>query len=133
MNFSQKNKYLKGIEQAAMTDIVFILLIFFLLTSSFVVQTGITIDLPKTKHMKPLIDQDIIVTIVNNGNLIYLNDKKIPRSKLFETLKKKIAINFKKLVIFRADKNIPLGKIISIMDTAKRAGALKVAIATREK
>ncbi|MFH1429187.1 MAG: biopolymer transporter ExbD [Candidatus Margulisiibacteriota bacterium] len=132
MNFSRKKKYLRGLEHTAMTDIVFILLIFFLLTSSFVVQTGIKVDLPQAKEMAPLIKQDIVVTVAKNGGLILVNEEKVNRAALYEVLQKKLAYNLDKLVIFKADKEVQLGKLVDMMDTAKRAGAEKVAIATRE-
>jgi len=133
MNFSTKKKYLRGMEHTALTDIVFILLIFFLLTSSFVVQTGVKVDLPQANQMSPLIKQDIVVTVAKGGQVILVNEKKVSRAKLYETLHSKLSKNLEKLVIFKADKDVKLGKLVDMMDTAKRAGAKKVAIGTREK
>lgn len=133
MNFSIKKKYLRGVEYTSLTDIVFLLLIFFLLTSSFVVQTGVKLDLPQTKQMPPLIKQDIVVTVANGGNLIMVNEQKVDRGHLLEALKNKLNLNLDKLVIFRADQEIKIGNLVEMMDTAKLAGAQKVAIATKEK
>ncbi len=133
MNFSTKKKYLKGVEYTSLTDIVFLLLIFFLLTSSFVVQTGVKVDLPQANQMPPLIKQDIVVTIAQGGDLILVNEQKVDRGHLLEALKSRLTLNLDKLVIFKADKEIKIGKLVEMMDTAKLAGAEKVAIATKEK
>jgi len=132
MNFSTKKKYLKGVEYTSLTDIVFLLLIFFLLTSSFVVQTGVKVDLPQASQMPPLIKQDIVVTIAKGGDLVLVNEQKVDRGHLLEALKSRLTLNLDKLVIFKADKEIKIGKLVEMMDTAKLAGAEKVAIATKE-
>lgn len=132
MQFSQKRKYQKGMEHTAMTDIVFLLLIFFLLTSSFVVHSGVKVNLPQTTNLQPLVKQDIIVTITPGLDILFVNENKITRGKLFESLVRELKGNQEKLVIFQADKKVLVGTLVEAMDTAKRAGAKQVAIASKQ-
>lgn len=131
MIFREKRKYIKGLEHTALTDIVFILLIFFLLTSSYVTHTGIKVDLPEAKDNQPLIKQDIVVSMTKN--VIFVNEERVEKDKLFDVLEKKISNNKDKLVIIKSDQDIALKEIVAVIETAKLAGAIQFAIATKEK
>lgn len=115
-----------------MTDIVFLLLIFFMLSSSFLVEPGIKLKLPKTKTAEIQAERKLIVTITQD-NKIYLNDKLIKLEKLEEELRLLLPLDEERLLIVRADTQVTHGLVIEILDIAKLAGAEKLAIATEKK
>ncbi|NIA32058.1 MAG: biopolymer transporter ExbD [Actinobacteria bacterium] len=113
----------------SLTDIVLLLLIFFLLTSSFVVQPGIKVKLPKAASGQQDDSNKIFLTVTKREQ-IFLNQKQISRDQLGTKLRKLLRKNPGKLVVIRADKDLSLEATIRIIDIAKLAGAEKFMIAT---
>ncbi len=110
-------------------DVVFLLIIFFMLTTSFrTIFQGIKVDLPTTTTKQERIEQNIIVTITKD-NVLYLDKARVTTSKLVSLLKKKLGEK-KGLVMINADKLVRHGKVVETMDLAKQAGADRVGILT---
>ncbi|HDZ49974.1 hypothetical protein LCGC14_1148850 [marine sediment metagenome] len=110
-------------------DVVFLLIIFFMLTTSFrTIFQGIKVDLPTTTTKQERIEQNIIITITKD-NVLYLDKTRVTTSKLVSLLKKKLGEK-KGLVMINADKLVRHGKVVEIMDLAKQAGADRVGILT---
>jgi len=114
----------------SLTDIVLLLLIFFLLTSSFVVQPGIKVKLPKAASGQQDESDKIFLTVTQAGQ-IYLNQKATNEQQLGTQLRKALRDNPQKLVVIRADKDLSLERTIRIVDIAKLAGAERFMIATQ--
>lgn len=115
------------IDIAPLIDIVFQLLIFFMLTSSFVIQPGIKINLPKAVTSEIVQEKNLIVTI-NKDNIIYLNDDPITPQNLQDALKAQASQD--KPLLIKADKNSSLGKVVEVWDICRQAGISKINIAT---
>lgn len=131
MKYVRRRPNNRQIESTALTDIVFLLLIFFLLTSSFVSHTGINVNLPGIK--KPVVTnvkKNISVSI-NDKEQVFLNDKLIEKESLLPLLKDILEMDEEKIVIFRPDKNLKIEKLIELMDISNSAGASKLIIATK--
>lgn len=110
-------------------DVVFLLIIFFMLTTSFrTIFQGIKVDLPTTTTKQERIEQNIIISITKDNHL-YLDKSRITTSKLVSLLKKKLE-GGKGLVMINADKQVRHGKVVEIIDLAKQAGADRVGILT---
>ena len=110
-------------------DVVFLLIIFFMLTTSFrTIFQGIKVDLPTTTTKQEKIEQNIIITITKD-NVLYLDKTRVTTSNLVSLLKKKLG-GEKGLVMINADKLVRHGKVVEIMDLAKQAGADRVGILT---
>jgi len=110
-------------------DVVFLLIIFFMLTTSFrTIFQGIKVDLPTTTTKQERIEQNIIITITKD-NVLYLDKTRVTTSKLVSLLKRELG-GEKGLVMINADKLVRHGKVVEIMDLAKQAGADRVGILT---
>lgn len=110
-------------------DVVFLLIIFFMLTTSFrTIFQGIKVDLPTTTTKQERIEQNIIITITKD-NVLYLDKTRVKTSNLVSLLKKKLG-GKKGLVMINADKLVRHGKVVETMDLAKQAGADRVGILT---
>ena len=110
-------------------DVVFLLIIFFMLTTSFrTIFQGIKVDLPTTTTKQEKIEQNIIITITKD-NVLYLDKTRVTTSNLVSLLKKKLG-GEKGLVMINADTLVRHGKVVEIMDLAKQAGADRVGILT---
>lgn len=131
MKFPHQNKKSASFNLTPLIDVVFLLLIFFMLTTTFVnLENRIKIDLPTGDFAAAEPSENIIVTITEN-NTIYLNGKLIDPLKLTESVAAEIKDELEKIVILEADKNVLHGKVIRIMDLLKKGGAERIAIATQ--
>ena len=115
----------------ALIDIVFLLLIYFLLTTNFMVDEGIAIKLPQAKASMPQIEQTITVYVDRDGRS-YLDNREISFTELFKRLKAMIGDRNDKLVVVRADRGVILNKAVKVMDVAKAAGAGRLCLATEK-
>jgi len=129
MEFERGKRIRIHLDIAPLIDIVLLLLIFFMLTSNFIMQPGIKITLPKAKTSKPQEEENIVVFITED-NKIYLNDREINIGELREALEKKLKTAEKKIVILKADEKINLGLAVKVMDIAKEAKAENLVIST---
>lgn len=114
-----------------MTDIVMLLLIFFLLSSQFVMQTGVKVKLPGSKSNEPLTTSNLSVTITNDGT-VYIGTEVTALSELpmkFSILKQSDKENN---LIIRADKTVPIEMVIKVIDAARSAGIDKFIIETEK-
>lgn len=129
MEFEGRRKVKTQLNIAPLIDVVFLLLIFFMLSSHFVTQPGIKITLPTAITAKP--QEDEIILFINKDNEIYLDDKKIDIGYLREALEERLKNSKKRSVTLKADKKIDLGLAVKVMDIAKQAKAEGLVISTK--
>ncbi len=127
----KKERYEVKAPLTSLIDIVFLLLIYFLLTTNFLVDEGITIKLPQARASKPQVEESITVYVDKEGRS-YLNDEEITTGHLFKRLKEMISGKKDKLVVVRADRGVVLNKAVKVMDVAKAAGAGRLCLATEK-
>lgn len=120
------------LDATPMTDIVFLLLIFFMLSSSFLIERGIKVKLPKTELSENQLQTKLVLTITKDSH-IFLNAKRVSIKNLPLRLKTAIAKQREKMLIIKADKDVRHGMVVKIMDIAKLNGVKKLAIATEVK
>ncbi|MBU0693904.1 MAG: biopolymer transporter ExbD [Candidatus Omnitrophica bacterium] len=130
LEFEGRKKVDTNLNIAPLIDVVFLLLIFFMLSSHFVTQPGIKLTLPIASTAKLHPEEDIIISITNDDDL-YLNEEKVNLDNLQKKLCVKLDKSQKKTVIVKADEKIDLGLAVKIMDIAKQAKAEGLIISTR--
>ncbi len=113
----------------AMIDIIFLLLLFFVLSSSFVLQPGVKVELPRTVTQEHPVRKDLIL-IISRDKRVFLNNDQVPLKSLWGRLIEELKVQPEGLMIIRADKGVPHGLVVQVMDIAKQAGALRMSIAT---
>ena len=113
----------------SLTDIVFLLLVFFLLSSTFILQTGIKVQLPQTMAGEPASERMLVISIARDGS-VYLNEDLVSRAELVARIRQQL-VSRDQIVILRADRNLALDKVVEVMDVAKSAGASRFLIATQ--
>jgi len=125
----------QGIQvQAPLTsliDIVFLLLIYFLLTTNFLVDEGIKIKLPQAKASSPQTEEVITVYVDEHGRA-YLREREVPLTELLDRLREMIGAEKDRLVVVRADRSVILNHAVKVMDIAKAAGAGRLSLATEK-
>ncbi|MDP3142501.1 MAG: biopolymer transporter ExbD [Candidatus Omnitrophota bacterium] len=132
MRFKRHNKVEHGLTQidiAPLIDMVFQLLIFFMLTSSFIFQTGIKINLPKAITSEVLQEESKVI-VISSENVIYLNDKVVTLKELEKVLR--LAAKKNSPLLIKADRRASLGRIVDVWDLCRDVGLSKVNIATNQ-
>ena len=127
----KRPRYQIQVPLTALIDIVFLLLIYFLLTTNFMVDEGIKIKLPQAKASAPQTEQEITIYIDREGRS-FLENQEVSLGNLFERLKKMISGRENKLVVIKADRSVILNKVVKVMDVAKAAGAGRLCLATEK-
>jgi biopolymer transport protein ExbD len=118
---------------APLIDIVFLLLIFFMVTSHFDVASGVRISLPKVAKRILNQEKNRITLVIDKSGHTYLEGKRMDMKALQEKMKKLVKEKGIFQVILQADKDVSHGKVVQIMDLAKTAGAHSIIIAARWK
>ncbi len=127
MKLTNKHKIDNQFSMSSMTDIVFLLLIFFMLTVSSVTNQGLPVDLPQSNNAEVQTPQ-VNVTITADLNY-YINQQKIKKEKLKERLKQKLD-KTQPLVLLQIDKSVSVAHMIYVTDIAAALNA-KVSVATQ--
>ncbi len=120
---------LEQIEIAPLINTVFLLLIFFLLTSNFVVQPGIKIDLPTALTGEALGPENITV-IISGENIVYFDSKVLDAGQLKNLINQ--AAKRKQAIQIKADRQASLGRIVEIWDICRNSGIGQISIATNQ-
>jgi biopolymer transport protein ExbD len=116
---------------SSLTDIVMLLLIFFLLSSQFVMQTGVKVKLPGAKNNEQAQPSNFSVTITDQ-NKIYVGTEEVSMSSLSLKLSSVRISNVNENLIIRADKSVKIDLIIKVLDAAKGIGVDKFTILTEK-
>jgi biopolymer transport protein ExbD len=130
MEFDRVRKIKRHIDIAPLVDVVFQLLIFFMLTANFIMQPGIKVTLPEAQHTSPQEENQIIV-FIDQQNQLYVNREKTDISQLKQRLSDHLKQSGKRYIVLKADTETNLGLAVKVMDIAKDAGSEDVVISTQ--
>ncbi len=130
MKFRSRNRVTPEFNMSSMTDIVFLLLIFFMLTSTMVTTNALDINLPNAKG-KTSNNQNVSVSI--NKNLEYFIDKDpITEENLEARLIELLSGDDQKSIVLRAEQGVPIENAVAVMDIAYR-NKFKIVLAVNPK
>ena len=129
MQFRIKRYIKPVINIASLVDVLFLLLIFFMVTSAFVEQPNIKLELPATRHSGVSKIDKTVLTISRDGQL-FLQDRPVDKINLEKELRRIILDTGDEVLVLKADKMVPYGDVVDIMDDAKGAGFRKVVAPT---
>jgi biopolymer transport protein ExbD len=128
--FDRRRKADAQLNIAPLIDIVFLLLIFFVLSSHFVTEKGFNIKLPKAVHASSQNSKKLTVYI-DETHTVYIEDRQIALDSLAGELKKELFANDEKTVVIKADEGADIGFAVNVMDIARGANAEGLVISTR--
>ncbi|GGH12991.1 ExbD/TolR family protein [Silvibacterium dinghuense] len=120
---------LSEINITPLVDVVLVLLVIFMLTAP-VLQSGIEVNVPKTKTVKEITEQRVVVTI-NRDSEIFYQDKPINLNDLTSRLLSSGKDPAHQVIYLEADEKVPFGAFASVMDAVKQAGITNISIVTQ--
>lgn len=127
MNLRGRNKITPEFNMSSMTDVVFLLLIFFMIASTLAKQLDtIEVKLPQAKG-KTENRRSIAVTI-NQSNRFFIDDKQVSKANLKRQLLAALAAQEEKVIVLRAQKSVPIDEVVYVMNIANQ-NAVKVVLA----
>lgn len=118
------------IDVTPMIDVVFQLLLFFMVTTTFISSPGIEVDLPRSSSEVVLGDDEDIDLWVTTEGAVYANDAPVTRQQLVELLRRRAKADPDTMVVIKADEGVSHGRVVSVMDLARAEGLTRLAIAT---
>ncbi len=131
MRFSKKETDNIEVNLTPLIDVVFLLLIFFMVSTTFIYSNSIDVDLPAAKGDETSISENIRVVLTQAG-AINIDGRAYEEKVVLDQLTKMKKTKPESTVIIEADKNVSHGRVVFIMDASRKAGFAKFAIAVEE-
>ena len=119
---------LSEINVTPFVDVVLVLLIIFMITAP-VLQSGIEVAVPKTKTVKEITEERIVISI-DKQQRVYLGNETVNINEIADKLRQKVRDPEHQSIYLRADENVPFGAFATVMDAVKSSGITNVSIVT---
>ncbi len=133
MQFEGRRRSSKMPNLTPLIDIVFLLLVFFMLTSHFVQQQALNIDLPVADSGEVLVEDNQLEVVLNAEGNFLINEHFVASENLEAVLTEQLNERTDRLVRVRGDRGAPLGLAVTLLDAARKAGASGVDIVTEQR
>lgn len=116
----------------SLIDVLFLLLIFFMVSSTFIEQPGMDLQLPESKTSTLREIKDLVLQI-QPDDVMFLNSRQVDWGNLKAFLEEEFQQNTEAALILQADKDVKHGNVVRVMDIAQQVGITKLIIATSDK
>jgi len=116
-------------QMAPLIDVVFLLLIYFMLAANFISEEGIDVKLPQARAARLDSSEPVVVYVARDGRVLF-REREVGKEGLFDLLRAELRPKSEPSVIIRADRNVILNRVVTVMDVAKAAGAGTIQLAT---
>lgn len=133
MKFRTRSEQPPSVELTPLIDVVFLLLIFFMVSTTFISRAGLQVQVPEAGSTQPNPEQGRIeVMVTPDGDYLVDGEEIPPGEELFEVLRKRVAgSDRQRLLVIRADREARHAHVVAAMDAGKELGLTRIAIATR--
>ena len=132
IEFARRKRNHQHINLTPLVDVVFLLLLFFMLTSHFVAAPTIKIALPDSKTSEPEVKEEVVITVAKDG-VLFLDKDPIMLTGLQYSLQEKLKKMKKPSVRIKADREAMLGVVVNVVDEIRLSGAGAFSIETEKK
>lgn len=130
MRFREGKHLIVRIDISPLVDIVFLLVIFFAVSTTFVDMSGLKLSLPQSSSTADTKSEEITIFLTENGEILY-GGSEVNSDQLAKKLKEDLEKAENKFVIIKADEKARHGDVVMLMDTARKSGAEGMTIATK--
>ncbi|MBD3309403.1 biopolymer transporter ExbD [candidate division KSB3 bacterium] len=132
MIFRKRRRIVPQVNVTSLIDVVLLLLIFFMISTTFVTQPGIRVNLPKAQAKVKNLAQESNTIVITADNTIFINRQEIRDAEELRAILRMLHDERQEdLIVVKADESVAHGVVVTIMDIAKTSGFSRIAIATR--
>ena len=128
-NKGRTQSSLSEINVTPFVDVVLVLLVMFMVTAP-ILQSGIEVEVPKTKTVKEITEERLVITI-DKDQRVFLGNDPININEIADRLHEKIRDPQGQSIFIRSDENVPFGAFATVMDAVKQTGITNVSIVTQ--
>ncbi|MEZ4754412.1 MAG: biopolymer transporter ExbD [Bdellovibrionota bacterium] len=132
MEFEGRKLLANTFDMTPLIDVVFLLLIFFMLTSTMMIQEGIELDLPGSESSGTVEQSPLVLSIDKTGKLTF-KENAISIESLKEQLKDIFALDPNEPIVIRSDQKVPVQDLVDTMDAIRSSGGSNISLATERK
>jgi biopolymer transport protein ExbD len=132
MQFRRQTTPRVGIDIAPLVDVIFLLVIFFAASTTFLETSGLQLELPESSATASREAEELTVYLAADGNLGF-EDETLTKEELAARLRAELEERERKIVVLRADTTTEHGEVVEIMDLIREAGAEGMTVATKAK
>lgn len=129
MKIKLKQERISAIALISMTDVVFLLLIFLLVSSNFVTNSGLQVTLPSSSSRQNEFNKNLSVTLTSSDD-VYIENEYVKWEDIASHLTRLLVNDPEQVVVIRADEEIPLKKVVRLLDEVQKTGTTHFFIAT---
>lgn len=115
----------------SLIDVMFLLVIFFAVSTTFRVYPGLSVNLPRAHSERIAEDKKVLKAVLTSAGEIFVDSEKVSRPDLFKNLRRRQRRSAVSLFVLEADEEARHGQVVELMDAARQAGIPRLAIATR--
>ena len=130
MNFSARRREEMIVDVTPLIDIIFQLVLFFMVSTTFVTSPGIEVDLPRSSSDTILQDDSELEIWVTRDGAVQVDEVAVDWEGLTGRLKTARSTDTSTLIIIKADRDVDHGRVVAVMDLARSLGLSRLAIAT---
>ncbi|MFQ5586160.1 MAG: ExbD/TolR family protein [Thermodesulfobacteriota bacterium] len=123
------DQIISAINITPLTDVMLVLLVIFMVTTPLIMMESFKIKLPKAAASGAESGEGVTITITSDG-AVSIDGAPISRDRLYDFIKERVAGAPERSIVIKADRDALHGAVVGVLDTAKRAGAKRLSIAT---
>jgi biopolymer transport protein ExbD len=129
MKIKLKKHRISSVALISFTDVIFLLLIFLLISTNFVTHSGIKVNLPRSSSKQNEFNRNLSVTLTKSDE-IFIADEAVAWDNVTSHLTRLLVADPEQVVVIRSDENVPLKKVIALLDMVQMTGTNRFFIAT---
>lgn len=130
MIFRSKRKRRATINLTSLIDVLFLLLIFFMVSTTFVKAPGIALDLPEAESSE-IVDEGPLALFISREGQVYVNDEPISKHLLEVALRRRVEKDAETRLVLKADQGVSYGDVVQVLDIVRESGIRFLTIATK--
>lgn len=132
MEFEKPKRMQVGLDISPLIDIVFQLLLFFMLTSNFVTESGFKLNLPRAQTASRQEDKTPVILFIDGQERVFVDQEEIQLDQLTQVLDGEFQSRQSKTVVLKADESVPMGVVVRVMDLARQAKGENLIVSTQK-
>lgn len=130
MKIKLKKERISSVALISFTDVIFLLLIFLLISTNYVTQSAIQVNLPSSRTTQSGFNRNLSVTLTAD-DIVFVGDERVKWDDLTGHLTRLLVADPEQVVVIRSDEDVPLKKVIKLLDLVQQTGTNRFFIATQ--